>query len=186
MGRGMAGFGGMGAGMAGMGGGMGGMGGGFAGGRSAARSTPSDTQERLDLAEADSGVDRREFALKGALISSTGKDAIDLAQRLAARKAGDRAERAQLVRTVAGHRFRKVGEDWVDQRFKPSTPILHLRVLGKAYFRLLAAHPAIQPILALGSRVTWVSPSGTVLLIDRQGPDDVPDATLERLFRNAR
>ncbi len=59
----------------------------------------------------------------------------------------------------------------MDQTFKPSTPTLRLRFLGKAYFRILAHHPELSPIFALGNRVTWVSPSGTALKIDNQGQD---------------
>jgi Ca-activated chloride channel family protein len=59
---------------------------------------------------------------------------------------------------------------------------VRLRVFGTAYFRLLAAHAEIKAILALGDHVTWVSPSGTALIIDNQGPDDVPDAVLDKLF----
>jgi hypothetical protein len=70
----------------------------------------------------------------------------------------------------------------MDQAFKPSTPTLRLRVLGKAYFRILAQHPDLSPIFALGNRVTWVSPGGTALVIDNQGQDELPDATLDRLF----
>jgi len=70
----------------------------------------------------------------------------------------------------------------VDQAFTPSTPTLRLRVLGKAYFRMLAQHPELSPIFALGNRVTWVSPGGTAVVIDNQGQDEVTDATLDRLF----
>ncbi len=76
----------------------------------------------------------------------------------------------------------KVREAWVDQAFKPSTPTLRLRVLGKAYFRILSQHPELSPIFALGNQVTWVSPSGTALVIANQGQDAVTDATLDRLF----
>ena len=107
-------------------------------------------------------------------------------KRLAELKTGARAETSTTQRTVAGRRFRKVGEAWVDQAFKPSTPTLRLRVLGKAYFRLLAQHPELSPIFAMGNRVTWVSPSGTALVIDNQGQDEATDATLDRLFAPAR
>ena len=79
--------------------------------------------------------------------------------------------------------IRKVG---VDQGFTSSTPTLRLRVLGKAYFRLLDRHPELGPVFALGKRITWVSPSGTALVIDNQGQDEVTDATLDRLFARAR
>ena len=101
-------------------------------------------------------------------------------------KTGARAETSTTQRTVAGRQFRKVGEAWVDQAFKPSMPTLRLRVLGKAYFRLLAQHPELSPIFALGNRITWVSPGGTALVIDNQGQDEATDAALDRLFAPAR
>ena len=105
-----------------------------------------------------------------------------MAQRVADLKTGSRAEASEVVRRIAGHHFQKVGDAWVDQQYKPSDPTVRLRVFGTAYFRLLAAHAEIKAILALGERVTWVSPSGTALIIDKQAPDDVPDAVLDRLF----
>ncbi len=119
-------------------------------------------------------------------VASSGKEAIDLAQRVAELKTGARSETSALQRAVAGRRFRKVGQAWVDQGFKPTTPTLRLRVMGKAYFRILARHPELSPILALGHRITWVSPSGTALVIDNQGQDEVADATLDRLFARAK
>jgi len=162
-------MGGMGGGMRGMGGGMGGMSGGMGG---ADNSRTATAKSSTSLAP--------EVPL-----ASSGKEAIDLAQRLAELKTGARAETSATQRAVAGRRFRKVGEAWVDQAFKPSTPTLRLRFLGKAYFRILAQHPELSPIFALGNRVTWVSPSGTALVIDKEGQDKVTDAILDRLFAPA-
>ncbi len=117
---------------------------------------------------------------------SSGKEAVDLAQGLADLKTGSRADTSTTPRTIVGRTFRKVGDAWVDQGFKPKSPTLHLRVLGKAYFRLLASHPELRLIFALGNRITWVSPSGTALVIDNQGRDDVDQASLDGLFTNAR
>ena len=75
---------------------------------------------------------------------------------------------------------------WVDERYNSSVPTVRLRAFGTAYFRLLAAHPDIKAILALGDRVTWIGPSGTALVIDKQGRDDVPDEALNRLFSDSR
>jgi Ca-activated chloride channel family protein len=153
MGGGMTGGGMMGGGMGGMGGGMGGTGGG---------------------ARAGSGG--------GMTTARSGKSAIDLAQRLAALKEGDRPETSADVRTVAGVRFQRAGDVWVDDRFDPSARTLILRPLGAGYFRLLERHPGLKDILALGRRVVWVSPSGTVLVLDTNGRDKVSDEALDRLF----
>ena len=184
MGSGMSrmggGFGGMGGGMGGMGGGMGGAMGGMSGGMGGMSGSGMATarpalRDPFAAAVPSAGTESPSTP-------PTHKEAIDLAQRLADLKTGGRAEESDTLRTLAGHRFRKDGAAWVDERFKPSAPKLKLRVLGAAYFRLLARHPEVQAILALGSRVTWVSPSGTALVIDPQGPADVTDAVLDQLF----
>jgi Ca-activated chloride channel homolog len=184
------GMGGMGGGMGGMGGGMGGMrtspmGGSVAGqGRGNGGAVAPSPDRELGGANNSGREDKNSGAASAPVagLASSGKEAIDLAQRLAELKTGTRAETSSTLRAVAGRRFRKVHEAWVDQAFKPSTPILRVRVLGKAYFRILAQHPELSPIFALGNRVTWVSPSGTALVIDNQGQDEVTDATLDRLF----
>ena len=61
---------------------------------------------------------------------------------------------------------------------------LRLRVMGHAYFRLLAHHKDLGAILSLGNRVTWVSPSGTAIVIDKAGQDEVTDSVLDRLFES--
>ncbi len=191
----IGGMGGMGGGMGGMGGGMGGMGGGMGGmgtgiigqGRGTGRALASAPERAMGRANGSGTALDRSSAASAPVagVPSSGKEAIDLAQRLAELKTSVRAEASNSQRTVAGRRFRKVGEAWVDQAFKTSTPTLRLRVLGQAYFRLLARHPGLGPVFALGGRVTWVSPSGTALVVDKQGQDDVTDAILDRLFENA-
>ena len=116
------------------------------------------------------------------LAAHDGKAAVDLAQRLEDLKSGARVEENAAVRVVAGRRFRKVGAAWVDESHKAGDSTLKLRVLGAAYFRLLARHPEVRAVLALGDRVTWVSPSGTALVIDKRGQADVDDAALDGLF----
>ncbi len=180
-GMGMGGMGGMGGGMGGMGGGMGGTGGGFGGMGGGTMAGFSGGSRRADNSRAATTNPSASSAPTVPLATS-GKEAIDLAQGLAELKTGTRAETSATQRAIGDRRFRRVGEAWVDQAFKPSTPTLRLRFLGKAYFRILAHHPELSPIFALGNRVTWVSPSGTALVIDNQGQDEVTDATLDRLF----
>ncbi len=187
-------MGGMGGGLGGMGGGMGAMGMGSMGGGVVGREPGNRRGVALTPGRASAGAiqSRNTPAISGASSTpsvghaSSGKEAIDLAQHLAELKTGVRAETSSPQRTVAGRRFRKVREAWVDQAFKPSTPILRVRFLGKAYFRILAQHPELSPIFALGKQVTWVSPSGTALIIDNQGNDDVAGATLDRLFSRSK
>lgn len=74
----------------------------------------------------------------------------------------------------------------VPESAKSSIATLRLRVLGQAYFRLLAEHPELSEIFALGNRITWVSPSGTAVVIDKQGQDEVAVTVLSSLFAPAK
>jgi Ca-activated chloride channel family protein len=195
MGAGMGGMAGMGGGMAGMGGGMGGTRGGFSGPRIGSRGGGEDQSNGRGSSAASQPSAVGTTNAGSASTSSnptapaqpaSGKEAVDLAQGLADLKLGARAETSTGPRTVAGRRFQKVGDAWVDQGFTSSTPTLRLRVLGKAYFRLLGSHRDLRLIFALGNRITWISPSGIALIIDTQGPDDADQASLDRLFTPAR
>jgi hypothetical protein len=117
-----------------------------------------------------------------AAIPSSGKEAVDLAERVAELKAGARPDSAATERTLAGRRFKKVGEAWIDQTFKSPMLTVRIRVLGIAYFQLLAKHPELTAIFALGSRITWVSPSGTALIIDKQGQESLTELVCKQLF----
>ena len=191
-GMGGGGMGGMGGGMGGMGGGMGGMGGGMGsmgagmggmgGGMSMRSRVLSDPLAQVRPNEGPEAKAPPPAPSPAPAATMGAKEAIDLAQRLSDLKTAGRAEGSDTVRTLDGRRFRKVDAAWVDERFEPSSPTLKLRFLGKAYFRLLERHPELKAILALGDRITWVSPSGTALIIDKQGKADVPDAVLDRLF----
>jgi Ca-activated chloride channel homolog len=188
----VSGMGGMGAGIGGggMGGGMGGMAMRPAGGRSFDDAGGDDGAAPHAPERATTSTHQPRGARTGssaatappARLASSGKEAIELAERVADLKAAMTAETPASHQAVGGRRFRKVGDAWVDQAFTASTPTLRLRVLGEAYFRLLAQHHELGPIFALGNRVTWVSPSGTAVEIDTEGQDEVPDATLDRLF----
>ena len=176
------------AGMGGMGGGMGGMGGGMGGGGAVALrqrdSLLASAPERAPRNADDSGTSTADASPSLAGVPSSGKEAVDLAERVAELKTGARAERSTSERTIAGRRFRKVGDAWVDQTFKSTMATLRLRVMGHAYFRLLAHHKELGAIFALGNRVTWVSPSGTAIVIDKSGQDEATDNVLDRLFEH--
>jgi Ca-activated chloride channel homolog len=118
-------------------------------------------------------------------ISSSGTEAIDLAQKLAELKTNGRLDSLPLVQNAAGHPFRKVDDVWVDDRYESSAKTLKLKAFGSAYFRLLANHPELKTVFALGDRVVWVTPSGVALVIDTEGNDEVADQLLDSLFKPA-
>jgi Ca-activated chloride channel family protein len=190
--RGMSGgMGGMGGGMGGMGGGMGGMGGGMGGmggmvGGMPAGGGPRRPSDPADAAEPDrNGRDRAAGPAQGRGMTAarSGKSAVDLAQQLAALKAGDQAGPSGDVRLVGGVRFQQIEDVWVDDRFTKTTHTFRLRSLGAGYFVLLKLHPELKDVFALGRRVVWVSPSGTAIVIDTKGQENASDDTLGRLFK---
>ena len=55
--------------------------------------------------------------------------------------------------------------------------------MSKAYFRILEKQPSVRQVYLLGTRVVWIAPSGTALVIDtRDGREELPDADIDRLF----
>ena len=109
---------------------------------------------------------------------SSGKEAVNLAQGLAELKTERGPPRSPTgPRTVGGRTVpygrRRLGRSGIHPR-------IHRRsgcaFLGKAYFKLLGDHPELRMIFALGKRITWVSPSGTAVIIDSQGQDDADPA----------
>jgi Ca-activated chloride channel family protein len=118
-----------------------------------------------------------------ASVPSSGKEAIDLAQQLVDLKSNKQLDTLPLVKNVSGHRFRKVGDVWVDDLYERSAPTFTLKVFSAAYFRLLSTHPEMKPIFALGDRVVWIAPNGHALVIDTAGDEEASDDRLNTLFK---
>jgi Ca-activated chloride channel family protein len=129
------------------------------------------------------GLGSTAVAYDFARVPASGRDAIDLAQRLAELKRTEgRGEADQPVKSAGGQKFRLIEDVWVDDRYQAKAPTLKIKAFGATYFRLLEQHPELKGIFALGQRVVWISPNGTALVIDRDGEDEVAAATLDKLF----
>ncbi len=189
MGGGMGGMGGMGGGMGGMGGGMGGMGGGFPG--------PEDVTDRgiAPASDRSTGGASRSWtaaAKPGAAgapvagIASSGKEAVDLAQRLAELKTGRGPRPRRLSgRSPAGNSGRSAGPGSIrlsSPRCRPCGCASWARRTSGSWRSI----PSWARSSRWGSCVTWVSPGGTALVIDNQGQDEATDTALDKLFAPAR
>ena len=62
-------------------------------------------------------------------------------------------------------------------------PMLTVKAMSKAYFRLLELHPKMVEVFRLGNHLVWVAPNGTALVIDaNHGTETLRDGAIERLF----
>jgi hypothetical protein len=116
------------------------------------------------------------------ITAESGKPAIEFAQRLAELKNGDRLQDAPVVKTIHGRTYHQIGDVWVDDQYKTGAAALTIKPFGASYFRLLERHPELKAVLALGSRLVVMTPSGKALVIDESGSDEVSDAELDSLF----
>jgi Ca-activated chloride channel family protein len=77
----------------------------------------------------------------------------------------------------------EVGGVWIDEGFDAKTPIVTVKAMSPAYFRILERHPAVRDVFRLGNYVVWIAPSGTALVVDTQaGNQQMSDADIDRLF----
>jgi Ca-activated chloride channel family protein len=114
--------------------------------------------------------------------ASTGKLGVDLAVQLNELRNQDRLATTNM-RQAAGRNCWQVGAAWVDEGFNAGMKKLTVKVLSKAYFRMLAKHPELKEVFKLGNRVVWVAPNGVALLIDPvAGKEELSDAEIDRLF----
>jgi Ca-activated chloride channel family protein len=87
------------------------------------------------------------------------------------------------LRRVQGRNVLEIGGVWIDEGFDPKMPVLVIKAMSDAYFKLLDRHPEIKDVYQLGNHLVWVSPSGTALVIDtNDGKETVSDEELDKLF----
>jgi Ca-activated chloride channel family protein len=91
-------------------------------------------------------------------MSSSGKAAVDMSSRMQEMVAAETEEAmdaAAGVRVVSGHTFHRDGDMWKDADCPDNAKVIEIEVGSDAYFDLLAAHPEIGPVLALGEQVIF-------------------------------
>ena len=87
------------------------------------------------------------------------------------------------VRQAAGRRCLEMGGVWVDDGIDAKMPVVKIKAQSDAYFRMLQRQPQLREVFQLGNRVAWLTPSGTVLVIDPDaGEQHLSDAAIDRLF----
>jgi Ca-activated chloride channel homolog len=127
-----------------------------------------------DEAELRAGLARGE--------ARAGKLGVDLAVKLNELRSQDRLSEV-AARRAAGRTCRQVGGAWVDEAYEAKTPVVGVRAMSAAYFRMLEKHPELKEVFALGTRVVWVTPCGSALVIDpTAGKETMRDAEIEKLF----
>ena len=87
------------------------------------------------------------------------------------------------ARKVNGQTCRQIAGAWVDESFDAKMKVVKVKALSKAYFRLLEKQPALKEVFQLGTRLVWVAPSGTALVIEPSGgKETMTDAEIDKLF----
>jgi Ca-activated chloride channel family protein len=125
---------------------------------------------------------RRFFAEKNLEAVQNGQLGVDFAVQN-----NDLRNQSRLTRTasrnVQNRNVVEIGGVWIDNAFDPKMPVVTVKAMSKAYFKILERHPQIREVFQLGNHVVWVSPSGTALIIDQgDGREELPDADIDRLF----
>jgi Ca-activated chloride channel family protein len=112
----------------------------------------------------------------------TDKLGVDLSVQMNNLKNQDRLQQTAL-RRVANRNCLEIGGIWVDEGFDPKQPMVVIKAMSEAYFRLLERQPQVREVLQLGNHLIWVTPNGTALVIDtNDGQAQMTDAEIDRLF----
>ncbi|MCS7045852.1 MAG: VIT domain-containing protein [Gemmataceae bacterium] len=86
-------------------------------------------------------------------------------------------------RNVQNRNLIELGGVWIDEAFDPKMPVVSVKAMSDAYFRILERHPKMREVFQLGNWIVWVTPSGTALIIDQgAGREDLSDEEIDRLF----
>ncbi len=89
---------------------------------------------------------------------------------------------------VGGVAFRLDGETWIDTRIEREsngrTETVTIRPFGRAYFEMAALSEKLAEWLAVGEKIRILLP-GMILEVDPNGSDDLPAATMRRVYQAA-
>ena len=62
-------------------------------------------------------------------------------------------------------------------------PVVTIKAQSDTYFEMLQRQPEVRDVFLLGNQVKWVTPCGTVLVIDAStGRDDLSADEIDTLF----
>jgi Ca-activated chloride channel family protein len=87
------------------------------------------------------------------------------------------------IRNVHGRNCLEIGGVWVDEGYEAKMPRVVVKAQSDAYFRILERHTLVKDVYRLGNHIVWVTPSGTVLIVDStDGKDKLSDEEIDKLF----
>jgi Ca-activated chloride channel family protein len=125
---------------------------------------------------------RRLLAGQGKEQLQTGKLGVDLSIDSNNLRNQSRLTQTAL-RRVAGRNCLEYGGVWIDEGFEAKMPVVTVKAMSAAYFRILERQPQIKEVFQLGNFVVWVTPSGTALVIDtNDGKVNLTDIEIDKLF----
>jgi Ca-activated chloride channel family protein len=134
--------------------------------------------------EQKSAYDAAQRALHGGFLRrvQTDKLGVDLSVQVSNLKNQSQMQPTAL-RRVAGRNCLEIGGVWMDEGFDPKRPLVAVKAMSDAYFRLLERQPQLTEVFQLGNHVVWVAPNETALVIDTTGGrEEMADAEIDRLF----
>src|SRR5262249_34830483 len=112
----------------------------------------------------------------------SGKLGVDLAVLTNNLRAQEHLEKV-TQKLVGGRRMLEIDGVWIDDGLDAKMPTVTVKALSEAYFRLLERQPQLKELFQLGTRLVWVAPSGTVLIVDpERGQEKVIDEQVDKLF----
>ncbi|MGL6075643.1 MAG: VIT domain-containing protein [Fimbriiglobus sp.] len=149
------------------------------------KSENKDDRDKLTKAKEENRsleTARGNFERRQVLQNQQGKTGVDLAIT-----AGNLRNQDRLALTanqkVNGRNVIEVGGVWMDERYDPKQKAVTVKAQSEAYFRILEKQPKMKEVFRLGNYLLWITPNGTVLVIDgNSGQDKLPDADIDAMF----
>jgi Ca-activated chloride channel family protein len=147
----------------------------------------------MDQAAASSGGSSRPVSEQQALYAkmrsafakgqtADGELGVDVALEVNALQTQSRVT-GKTTRQVFGRTLVDLGGAWVDDKYDAKLPVVRVKAQSDAYFRLLEKQPKLKEVFQLGNRVAWVTPSGTLLVVEAgEGKDQLSDEEIAKLF----
>jgi Ca-activated chloride channel family protein len=114
--------------------------------------------------------------------SAEGELGVDVALEVNALRTECRVT-GKVTRQAFGRTLVNVGGAWVDDKYDAKLPVVRVKAQSDAYFRLLEKQPKLKEVFQLGNRVAWVTPGGSLLVIEAgEGKDQLSDEEIAKLF----
>ncbi len=125
---------------------------------------------------------RAAFAKRDYANVQNGKLGVDLSLQTQNLRNQSRLSQTAL-RRVGARNLLEIGGVWIDEGYDPKAPAVTVKAMSDAYFRILERHKEVKEVFRLGSHLVWLTPSGTVLIIDtNDGKTKLADDEIDGLF----